>query len=151
MRSTYLNNGCEGLALCTLKSKTKRVWKVVGGLFEWKLPRSSVVCNAFLSELQSMRLTEQQQRCYERSQQLHVQTRLLSLKQRLWILLTSAWCSKCQKDNSDSNTNSTNLTWFLLCNNKSVTDTHTQHCRSLFGVMYQQQPKTNRCSCCWIQ
>ncbi len=30
------------------------------------------------------------------------------------------------KDNSDSNTNPANLTWFLLCNDKSVTVTHTE-------------------------
>lgn len=43
------------------------------------------------------------------------------------------------KDNSDSNTDLTNLTWFLLCNNKSVTVANTQlslvvRCRLIVAV-----------------
>lgn len=88
---------------------------MVGGLAEAqpkisKLCGSLVLGNALLCELQSVGLTEQQH-CYERSQQLHGQTRLQS-EPKGEAVGSSNLCLMLEmsKDNSDSKTNATNLT-----------------------------------------
>lgn len=117
-------------SICTMGVKAfqvQMVWMIVGGLAQWTgQDLKTIQTNRFFYALSYSQWADW----------------AITL---LWKVTAAPWTNKApepkaealdssnlclmlemSKDNSDSDTNSTNLTWFLLCNNKSLTVTSTQ-------------------------